>query len=324
VRIDRRFLGWGVFLVALGGVPLLVQLGVLDASTVAQLWRFWPVLLIAGGLAILLSRTALEGFGGILAAATFGLMLGGLLAAGVGGIGDVGCIGSGGGTAFPSAQGDLTGSTASVDLTFSCGTMRAQTAAGTHWTLNGTSDSGTSPIISADASHLTIEGRHGSIFDIGSAPGDWNLTLPRAPTMGLGITLNAGDALLSLSGTTISSLGLTANAGSITIELSQATSVADIEATVNAGQVRIALPAQSTTGSATVNAGSLGFCVPAGAGVRVETSGVLGGNNFADHGLVDDGGTWTTPGYDTAAVKIDLHTTVNAGIVELDPQGGCQ
>ena len=70
MRIDRRFLGWGVFLVALGGVPLLVQLGALDSSTVAQLWRFWPVLLIAGGLAILLSRTALEGFGGILAAAT--------------------------------------------------------------------------------------------------------------------------------------------------------------------------------------------------------------------------------------------------------------
>ncbi len=324
MRIDRRFLGWGVFLVALGGIPLLVQVGAVDASTVAQLWRFWPVLLIAGGLGIILSRTSLAGLGGILAAATFGLMLGGLLAAGSGGIGDLGCVSAGGGSAFPAAHGDLTGTEARVDLTVNCGTLHATTAAGTTWNLSGTSGSGTSPTISADGSRLAIESPHGTIFDFGSVPADWTLSLPQAPATDLGLTMNAGTANVDMSGTAVSSLGLTANAGSMRIDLSGARSAGSLSATVNAGDVRVGLPAQSTSGSVTVNAGSFGFCVPDGTAVRVQTSGVLGGNNFADHGLTESGGTWTTPGYDSATVRLDLQATVNAGSLELNPQGGCR
>ncbi|MFI5226318.1 MAG: hypothetical protein ACHQ3P_06545 [Candidatus Limnocylindrales bacterium] len=324
MRIDRRFLGWGVFLVALGGVPLLVQVGALDASTVAQLWRFWPILLIAGGLGILLSRTSLAGLGGVLAAGTFGLMLGGLLAAGSGGIGDLGCVSSGGGSAFPSAHGDLTDPEARVDLTVNCGTLHATTASGTTWSLSGTSGSGASPTIEADGSHLAIQSPHGTIFDFGSSPADWTLSLPQAPTTRLGLTMNAGTASIDMSGAALSSLGLTANAGSMRIDLSGARSTGSLGATVNAGDVRVGLPAQSTTGSVTVNAGSFGFCVPDGTAVRVQTSGVLGGNNFADHGLTQSGATWTTPGYDTATVRLDLQATVNAGSLELNPQGGCR
>jgi len=324
VKIDRRFLGWGVFLVALGGVPLLVQLGVLESSTVAELWRFWPVLLIAGGLGLLLSRTSFAGLGGILAAATFGLMLGGLLGAGSGGIGDLGCVPTGGGMTFPASHGDLTGPSASVDLTVNCGTLHTTTAAGTTWNLSGTSASGVSPTVQAGTAALAISSPKGSIFDFGSAPADWTLSLPRIPVTDLGLTMNAGTATVDMTGTPVSSLSLTANAGSVRIDLSGSTQVGSLSATVNAGDVRVGLPAQSTSGSVTVNAGSFGFCVPNGTAVRVQTSGVLGGNNFADSGLTQNGSTWTSPGYDTASTKLDLQATVNAGSLEMDPKGGCR
>ena len=45
--------------------------------------------------------------------------------------------------------------------------------------------------------------------------------------------------------------------------------------------------------------------------------------DYAGHGLVQDGKTWTTPGYDSATVRIELDTNANAGSFSLDPEDGC-
>ena len=58
-----------------------------------------------------------------------------------------------------------------------------------------------------------IQSPHGTIFDFGSSPADWTLSLPQAPTTRLGLTMNAGTASIDMSGAALSSLGLTANAG---------------------------------------------------------------------------------------------------------------
>ena len=78
------------------------------------------------------------------------------------------------------------------------------------------------------------------------------------------------------------------------------------------------------TGSIEANAGSVKLCAPPGAGLRLRTGdSLLATYDYADHGLVKAGTTWTTPGYDSASVQIDLRTTANAGTFELDPEGGC-
>jgi hypothetical protein len=94
--------------------------------------------------------------------------------------------------------------------------------------------------------------------------------------------------------------------------------------TLNAGSNRITLPGSSLSGSATVNAGSLDLCVPAGVGLRIQSSSFLASNNFGERGLSQNGSTWTSSDYGSAAVKMDLSLTANAGSIALDPAGGCQ
>jgi hypothetical protein len=38
---------------------------------------------------------------------------------------------------------------------------------------------------------------------------------------------------------------------------------------------------------------------------------------------LQDGSTWTTPGFDEASQKIELTTDANAGSFVLDPEDGC-
>ena len=78
------------------------------------------------------------------------------------------------------------------------------------------------------------------------------------------------------------------------------------------------------TGTIEANAGTVKLCAPEGAGLRLRTGdSIIASYDYAGHGLVQDGTTWTTPGYDTADVQIDLETRANAGSFSLDPEGGC-
>ena len=54
MHVHRRFLGWGVFFILLGAIPLAVQAGLLTAAQVADWWRFWPLILVGIGLGLLL------------------------------------------------------------------------------------------------------------------------------------------------------------------------------------------------------------------------------------------------------------------------------
>jgi hypothetical protein len=83
---------------------------------------------------------------------------------------------------------------------------------------------------------------------------------------------------------------------------------------VNAGNVRLFLPSVATRGSVQVNAGNVDLCAPAGVALRLHTGeSVIASYDYADAGLVQQGSTWETPGYDTAAVRIELDTQANAG-----------
>ena len=89
MRIDRDMLGWGVFFLVAGGVSIGVQQGAIPATFLDHWSSFWPLILVGIGLSLILARTALDLIGGLIIAATFGLMVGGALTVGFGGIGDV-------------------------------------------------------------------------------------------------------------------------------------------------------------------------------------------------------------------------------------------
>ena len=101
MHIRRGYLGWGVFLILAGSVPLLVRAGYLTTDQVGRLWSLWPLILVGIGIGLILSRTRFDFVGGLVVAATFGLMVGGLLSAGVSTISGGTCGSGQGTTPFP-------------------------------------------------------------------------------------------------------------------------------------------------------------------------------------------------------------------------------
>jgi hypothetical protein len=323
VHVDSRFLGWGVFFIVLGGVPLAVGQGWIDPTAIAGWWRFWPLILIGIGVGMILRRTPAHFVGGLIVAATFGLLFGSLLAGGAhGGLG-FGCVSGRSGTALPSVAGTF-GPNATVDVEMSCGDLTVEAATGSVWTLVASTPGGRNPIAVSAPDRLEIRSAERSWFGpFGDDNGDsWRLGLPTDPTLDLRATLNAGTARLNLAGAHLRGLSMTTNAGKTTIDLSHAT-VGSLSYTLNAGQTRILLPSTSMSGSATVNAGDLGLCVAPGTDLRIESNSTLASNNFGARGLTQSGSTWTTPGYGLASAQISLSLSANAGSIELDPAGGC-
>ncbi len=65
--------------------------------------------------------------------------------------------------------------------------------------------------------------------------------------------------------------------------------------------------------------------MPEGVAVRLETDdSVLSSFDYGDQGLIQDGDTWSSPDFDTAAQRIDLVTEGNAASFTLNPEEGCR
>jgi hypothetical protein len=323
MHVDRRLLGWGLFFILVGGIPLAVRANLLDRDLVGQWPLLWPVLLIAWGIGLLLRGTPIDWIGGAVAAITFGIMGGGLLATGAGGLPiATGCASNASAVAFPDRNGNLDAA-AQVNLEFNCGTLAVNAVEGAAWSLTGSDRDGSGPKVTSTSSLLSIQPDDGGGFP-GTGRSAWNVSIPRSPSISLGLTLNAGDGTVDLSGASIASTTMTLNAGKVTFDLGTAKTVGDVNATVNAGAAALALPAGERDVNLSLNAGSLTVCLPAGAPVRVGWAGTLGSNNFSEAGLnrVDDT-TWTSSGFDAQSAHTELHVSANAGSFELQFGGTC-
>ena len=57
MRVRRGYLGWGVFLILAGAVPLAVRSGYLSDDQIGRLWSLWPLILVGIGVGLILGRT---------------------------------------------------------------------------------------------------------------------------------------------------------------------------------------------------------------------------------------------------------------------------
>ena len=324
MRVDRRLLGWGLFFILVGGIPLATRAGLLDQQVVGQWPLLWPVLLIGWGAGLVLRGTPIEWIGGAVAAITFGIMGGGALAAGFDGVPFAsGCGNTGATSAFTTSGGSF-GPAASTNVEFNCGTLAITASDGSAWGLGGSDARGMGPVVAAGQGSLSIRPAQGSgVFDT-TGRSNWNVTLPRSPALAVGLTLNAGEGTVDLTGATVSSATFTLNAGDLTVDLSRAERTGDVNATVNAGSATLALPAGDRAVDLSLNAGSLQVCMPAGSAIRVQWSGALGSNNFDAAGLVKVGDhEWTSAGFDAGQPHVELHASANAGSYDLQLGGSC-
>src|SRR3954463_14495743 len=129
---DRRLFGWGLIFILIGAVPLAVQAGVLDAELVARWPALWPLVIVAVGLSLLLTRTPAAWLGTLAVALVVGTMVGGLLATGLGEVPNLAGCGGGDATAFVTQSGTLTDG-ARVDVEFNCGNLTVRSGAGSGW-----------------------------------------------------------------------------------------------------------------------------------------------------------------------------------------------
>ena len=327
MRIHRGFLGWGIFLILAGSIPLAVRAGYLSDDQLRNVGSLWPLILVGIGVGLILSRTRYGFVGGSIVAATFGVIVGGLLAGGVAGIDSIGCGPTSSATAFASRQGLLTETGASVDLDLSCGDLTVLVASGGNWQIEGRDRDGTGPNVNADNDSLSVRSRDDRGFF--GALGDrqtWRVTLPDGPRLDTQLTLNAGSSDVNLAGANLGSFETTLNAGSATVDLGAVRQIRDVKVELNAGSIGLTLPSLSVTGSIEVNAGSVKLCTAPGVDVRLQTDeSIVASYEFDGQGLIKNGSTWQTPGFDSASVKVDLHVQANAGSVSLNRSGaGCR
>ena len=113
--------------------------------------------------------------------------------------------------------------------------------------------------------------------------------------------------------------------GSATLDLASVAAIETLHAALNAGSLGVTLPNTSMTGSIEANAGAVeDLCARQAPALKLQTGdSIVASYDYGGHGLVQDGSTWTTPGFDSAAVRIELRTEANAGSFALNPEDGC-
>ena len=324
MRIRRGFLNWGTFLICLGTVPAAVQLGVLDRGLAGDLLRLWPLVLVGIGLGLLLRFTPFAAVGGIVVAATLGLLFGGLFAGGF--PSSVAACGSGPASG-PEVyrEGAFSGDGATLSVELSCADIEVGRASGETWSVQAITADG-NPRIDFDERSLSLRSRDsdGFIFP-GLGRESWHVSLPADPALSMSATLNASSGTMSVGNGPLEQLNATFNASDLRVDLS---GPADNDAhrfngTLNASSVTLAMPDGDLTGNITLNASSLTVCVPPGAGLSITYEDTLSSHNFAEAGLAGADGSWRTSNYASAASQISLDLNANVSSINVDRSGGC-
>ncbi len=319
MRVRRGLLFWGLFLIPLGGVPLLVRASGLDPDRLAEVWRFWPLVLIGVGIAIIGGRTGSVAIGTAIVALVLGTIGGTALASGNLWIGALSNCGIAGG---PDDQHvDRTGSfgsPATIRLDLRCGTLDVGPASGSDWSLKA-DYRGPEPLVSATPDGLDVRVPSGN----GERRQDWTVRLPAAGTRDIDLTANAASTTLDVGGMTLAGIDAEMNAGDLRIDAGSAT-LDRVHVTMNAGRIRLIVGSAAMIGDLSVNAGAIDLCAPDAVGLRFQVTDQLTFvNNLGARGLSRAGNVWTRPATGGGST-IDLTVDGNAASFTLNPEGGCR
>jgi hypothetical protein len=319
MAINRRFLYVGLFLVALGGVLVAIDLAAIDSPTLGNALRLWPLALIAIGAGIVFRRSRYALVAGVLAAMMPGLVVGGGLA--VAPRYSVDCAERGELVQTASRSGTFS-APAVVSVTTSCGSVRVSTVPGNVWQLTAASDAGRTPDVSGADDWLTIRSTGHEGWDwLDEGRDSWDLALPTSQIEQLNVAVNAGSANIALPDARIGTLSAGANGAEIVVDASRA-SLTELNGAVRFGLLSIHLPSGDLSGAIRIDAGQLELCAPPGVGLHVDIAGSAREVHVA--GLRYEGRAWESDGYALAGARADLSVKVNFGAIEINPIGGCK
>lgn len=315
----RGAIFWGAALVTAGVVILAIQQGYVSDKIPNAATRWWPVILIGAGVAVIFAGRL-----GVVAIGLAGVMLGALIGGLVSGGGSfpTACGGGDPGPLQAFDEGSFRGNGAEVQLDLNCVSLEVTGGDGREWIVEADEESASYLELSSGKRDLEI--RSGDAVSL-SGRRHMAVALPADGGTNLSTSLNAGDATLDLAGGHWGAIHVEGNAAAFTVDLSDA--AADtVEASLNAGSAGIQFSDQTEVGSVrlSANAGEFHVCVPDGVGLQVTIgSDVAVGHNLDEEGLTEDGDVWRTPGYASADTRIDIVFSGNAAAFTLNPEGGC-
>jgi hypothetical protein len=295
----REGVAGAVFWIGLGIIFLLGNLGVFAYNSWQVIFALWPILLIAIGLDIAIGRRST--LGAVVAMGiTIAILAGSLLFLGAGTTtgqtlpGDQISQPAQGAT---QAQEQIQPATGSLRIAaFSSGEdpqnliegqlrkYRGETVR-SEYSVDGTT--GNYRLYSSGISFVYVPN--------GSQGWGWDLAMNPAIPVDLQVSIGAGDAILDLSELKINGL----------------------KVSMGVGQTTVTLPAEgSFNGDLSGAIGELVVVVPSGAAVRIETTPALGATDAAP-GFEKTDHVYTTPGYSSAANKIDLKVSLAIGKITI-------
>src|SRR5215212_4183328 len=319
MRVQRRLLTWGVFLVAIGGVLVANDLGAIDTEDLSDVLKLWPLALVAIGLSLVFRRTRVSLPVVLVAAALPGLVVGAAFAVGPNWAGT--CDGRGEPISTATRNGRFDGP-AAVTVRTGCGSLMLRTSAGDAWRYDASaSAAGGGPTsLSATGRTLAIDSdssEHWMAF--GGGREDATLTLPTTRIDALALAVVAGRVDGDLSGADLARLSLTVNLGDVVVDATGA-SVNEVSANVNLGEVALTLPSgHDLTGSIHVTGGHLRLCVPDSLDVRVTETGTA--ESFTVGGVRQSGGSWQSLPLRLAPNHAELTVHVTLGALDINPIG---
>ncbi len=319
MRIRRGLLFWGLFLILLGGIPLLARAGTIDPAAFADAWRLWPLVLVVIGLTLLLGRYRAGLIGVVAMALLLGSLAGGAMASGGLGIASFGdCSLSARDTNTFDQSGTLSTDSALV-LNLPCGTADVTVQPGTAWNVNVDYRGDPPPVVATE-----------DMLRLGAADGDggdrqdWTITVGADALRSIDLQANAGSSVLQLTGASLTSVSADINAADLRNDAGAAT-IDRLDISANAGRARITLGGGATTGSLSANAGAIDLCISPDASVRIVMEDQLTfAHNLDERGFTRDGAQWTrSDNVRLGADFIDLIVDGNAASFTLDPEEGC-
>jgi hypothetical protein len=291
-QVRRSPLG-AVLLLLVGGILLLNVLGTLEWSIWWSVLKLWPLLLIAAGLDLLLSRSMLGALLStivvlVLAVAALWLMSSGAI---------------GGELVTEQIQKPLGESTrASISIEPVVGTLRIGAAAESANLVEGTVSLGEGEEIVQKLAEvagvatytLSTEETSWNAF-----PGGWDQTrvwelgLSPGASLSLEADMAVGNYELDLTGLAVESL----------------------HAEMGLGRIKVVLPATGRFDvSVSQGLGAVEIVVPKGMAVRIETDTALAGRRMPDD-LVKEEEFYTSPGYADATNRAEIDAAVAMGML---------
>jgi hypothetical protein len=304
ISLDSIYRGEGMvgaaFMMGLGVVFLLANLGLLVVDVWRVVLRLWPILLIAIGFDVIVGRKSRLG-------SLVGVVV--VLAVLAAALWWIGVVPGSGGQAVASEQisQSLEGATrARVTLSPAAGQLRLSAMDSQELLISGEVDErpfgGLNANQSVDDGLLiyTLRDRGGQFVFTNQMESswEWDLQLTTAVPIDLQTNMGAGQMLLDLS-----QLQLTA-----------------LETNLGAGDVQVTLPEGSDfSGKLEAAVGQIVIIVPEGVGVSVDTNTLLVSVKAPDNYSGNDG-RYTSPGYDSADFQVELEVGLVIGSVSIQEE----